>query len=135
MTPRGRLALAVLLVLAAALAPRLGQLAALRSSWQGTHHLATARGDAGYHWQEARELIERGFRPLDRVPWKAPGYSYFLAALMLVFGDSPAALRWPLAVLGAMNCAGLVLLARRSRAPRGGVGGRRRAGRKRGVGV
>ena len=102
------------LVFAAALGLRLGHLAGLRASWAGTSLFALARGDAAHHWHEALDILDRDFWQTDHVFWKGPGYSYFLAGLMAVFGRSPGALRWPLVVLGALNCAGLVILARRA---------------------
>lgn len=104
---------AVLIVFVVALALRLGHLAGLQSSFEGTHLFSLARGDAAHHWGEATRILDEGVWLRDRVAWKGPGYSYVLAGLMWVAGRSPAALRWPLALLGALNCAGLVLLARR----------------------
>jgi tetratricopeptide (TPR) repeat protein len=83
--------------------------------------LSLARGDAAHHWNEALDILQRDFWLRNRVFWKGPGYSYFLAGLMQLFGRSPGALRWPLAVLGAVNCAALVLLARTALAPRWSV--------------
>lgn len=100
-------------VFVVALALRLGHLLSLRSAWEGTQLFSLARGDAAYHWREAQTIMDRSFLLRDAMPWKAPGYSYFLAALMSVFGREPATLRWIMAFLGALNCAGLVVLARR----------------------
>ena len=104
---------AVAAVFVVALVLRLGHLAGLQTGFEGTHLFSLARGDAAHHWLEAQEILDRDFWLRDRIPWKGPGYSYFLAGLMQLFGRSPDALRWPLAFLGALNCAGLVLLARR----------------------
>jgi hypothetical protein len=112
------LVVGVLVVFGAALALRASHLTALQASWEGTHLFFLARGDAAHHWREALDILDRDAWLRDRVFWKGPGYSYFLAALMQVFGRSPGALRWPLAILGAVNCAGLVLLARRALSPR-----------------
>jgi tetratricopeptide (TPR) repeat protein len=75
---------------------------------------ALARGDAAYHWREAQQILDDDFGLRGIAPWKAPGYSYYLAALMQLVGRGPDALRWPNAVLGALNCALLVLLAVRA---------------------
>jgi tetratricopeptide (TPR) repeat protein len=80
-----------------------------------------ARGDAAHHWNEAQQILDGDPGLRDRVPWKGPGYSYFLAGLMSVFGRSAGALRWAMALLGALNCAALVLLARQVLSPAGSV--------------
>jgi hypothetical protein len=108
-----RLLLAILFVFALAFALRMVHLNALRSAWEGTQLFSLARGDAAFHWQEAQDILDQDFWLRDRVPWKGPLYSYLLAFLMNFVGREPAALRWPLAVLGAFNCAFLVALARR----------------------
>jgi tetratricopeptide (TPR) repeat protein len=107
-----------LIVLAVALALRLSHLAALRDSFEGTHLFALARGDSAHHWYEALDILRGEIWLRDRMFWKGPGYSYFLAGLMQIVGSSPAALRWPLALLGAANCAGLVLVSRSALGPR-----------------
>ena len=106
-------ALGVLAVFLLALALRTGHLAALRAAWSELHLFAVARGDAAHHWHEAHAILGGDPWLTEHVLWKGPGYSYFLAGLIALFGNSPGTLRWPLAVLGALNCAGLVLLARR----------------------
>ena len=108
-----RVALGVLAVLSLALALRIGHLAALGAAWSEMHLFSVVRGDAAHHWHEALEILGGDPWLVDGVLWKGPGYSYFLAGLITLFGSSPGTLRWPLAVLGAANCAGLVLLARR----------------------
>lgn len=105
--------LALAVVFAVALALRLGHLASLRSSFEGTQLFSIARADAAHHWHEAQAILDGDFWLQDRMLYKGPGYSYFLAGLMQFCGREPANLRWPLAVLGALNCACLVLLARR----------------------
>jgi tetratricopeptide (TPR) repeat protein len=100
-------------VLLLALGPRLGHLVSLQHGLEHTHLFSTGRVDAAFHLREAREILDDDFWLSDRVPWKGPGYSYFLAGLMWLLGRDPAAFRWALAVLGALNCAGLVVLARR----------------------
>jgi tetratricopeptide (TPR) repeat protein len=103
----------MLLVFGAALALRLGHLWALNSSFAGSDLFSIPLVDAAHHWKEALAIL-RGDSPLgEGVPWKGPGYSYFLAGLAAIFGPSAGAVRWPLAVLGSANCALLVLLARR----------------------
>ena len=104
---------ASLLVFAVALVLRFAHLASLRASFEATALFAMARADAAIHWREALEIL--GGNPLlaDRIPWKGPGYSYFLAALIELVGPSPGAVRWPHALLGSINCALLVPLARR----------------------
>jgi hypothetical protein len=104
----------VLAVFAVALALRLLHLVGLEASWQDTHLFGMARGDEAHHWYEALEILDEDPLLRNRVFWKGPGYSYFLAGLIALFGSSPGALRWPLAVLGATNCAALVVLARRA---------------------
>lgn len=99
---------------AVALALRLAHQAGLQRAWHGTHLFSLALGDAATHWQEAQRILGGDFWLTGTVPWKGPGYSYFLAALIALFGDSPGTLRWPLAALGAVNCGALVLLARRA---------------------
>jgi tetratricopeptide (TPR) repeat protein len=108
-----RVAIAALLVTAVALLLRLVHLYALRAGFAGTELFSIPRVDAEHHWLEALEILERNFRFPDRVPWKGPGYSYFLAGLAAVLGRSPGRLRWAVALLGALNCGLLVLLARR----------------------
>ena len=51
------------------------------------------RADASYHYEEATAILDDDDRLADRVPWKGPGYSYFLAGLMKLFGRSPGDLR------------------------------------------
>jgi tetratricopeptide (TPR) repeat protein len=119
MTERRTLVAAVLVVFAVALALRLGHLAGLESGLAGSHLFAMARGDAAHHWDEARQILDGDPELRQRIPWKGPGYSYFLAALMALFGRSAGTLRWVVAVLGALNCAALVLLARRVLGPGG----------------
>lgn len=104
---------AAFLVFVAALILRLAHLDALQSAWEGTRLFSLARVDAGHHWRIAQLILDQDFWLSQRVFWKGPGYSYFLALLMELVGREPAALRWPLAVLGSLNCAALVLLARR----------------------
>jgi len=108
-----RLALAAAGVFALALALRLLHLDALRDAWEGTRLFSLARGDAAHHWREAQDILDGDPWLRDRVFWKGPLYSYLLAGLMDLVGREPAALRWPFAWLGALNCAGLVVLARR----------------------
>jgi len=105
--------LLALLVFVAATALRVTHLAALKTNLDGTSLFSLARGDAAYHWHEAQELLDRNAVSADRIPWKGPGYSYFLAGMMKLVGRSPGSLRWPLALLGGLNCALLVILARR----------------------
>jgi len=96
-----------------ALAVRFAHLDALRLDWAGTSLFSMPRGDAGHHWAEAQAILHDDFFLRDRVLWKGPGYSYFLAALNVLFGPELASVRWGLALLGALNCAGLALLAQR----------------------
>jgi len=110
-TRRG--AIAASLVTVVALVLRVAHLYALHAGFAGTELFSIPRVDAEHHWLEALELLERNFRFPDRVPWKGPGYSYFLAGLAACLGKSPGGLRWALALLGALNCGLLVLLARR----------------------
>jgi hypothetical protein len=110
---RSRIWLAALAIFVVALALRLAHLWALRSSYAGSDMFSLTLVDAAHHWKEALAILD-GHSPLsDGVPWKGPGYSYFLAGLAALFGRSAGALRWPLALLGSINCALLVLLARR----------------------
>lgn len=108
--PRWQAALAVAAVLAVAALLRLWHLASLQEAWQGTQLFHLARGDAATHWREAQQVLDGDPFLADRVPWKGPGYSWFLAGLMQLVGRDPGALRWPLAWLGALNCAALVLV-------------------------
>jgi tetratricopeptide (TPR) repeat protein len=103
----------VALVFVVALALRLGHLLALQSGFAGTALFSTPLVDAAHHWNEAQRILHEDFWLRDGVPWKGPGYSYFLAALAALSGSSVGVVRWVLAVLGAVNCALLVLLARR----------------------
>lgn len=108
-----RLALVAGGVFLLALALRLLHLDALRDAWEGTRLFSLARGDAAHHWREAQAILDQDPWLRDRVFWKGPAYSYLLAGLMEIVGRDPGALRWPFAWLGAANCAGLVVLARR----------------------
>lgn len=110
---RRRLLAGLALVFLLALGLRLGHLAALQSSFEGSGLFSLTRVDAAHHWREAQLILDGDERIAERVPWKGPGYSWFLAGLAAVFGHDPGSLRWPLAVLGALNCVLLVLLARR----------------------
>ncbi len=102
---------AAVFLIAAAL--RLGHVEMMRRSLEGTHIFTTGRVDAAFHLGEAREIVEGNLWLHDRVHWKAPGYSYFLAALMTVLGRDVGSYRWVVALIGASNCAALALLARR----------------------
>jgi len=108
-----RFLLLALGVFVLALGVRLGHLTQLRASLEGTQLFSLARGDAADHWREAQDILDHDFWLRDRVQWKGPTYSYFLAGLMQFVGREPGALRWPMAFLGALNCLGLVYLARR----------------------
>ena len=108
-----RVWLAALIVFAVALALRLVHLWALRSSFAGTELFSIPLVDAQHHWKEALAILDGDPPMRSGVPWKGPGYSYFLAGLAALFGRSLGAVRWGLAVLGSINCALLVLLARR----------------------
>lgn len=112
--PRWRPWLAAAAVLAVAALLRLWHLASLQEAWEGTQLFHLARGDSATHWREAQQVLDGDPFLADRVPWKGPGYSWFLAALMQLVGRDPGALRWPLACLGALNCAALVLVGWRS---------------------
>jgi hypothetical protein len=101
------------LVFLVALGLRLGHLAALEHSFSGTSLFTTPVVDAAYHWEEALQILDGDSQLRDRVPWKGPGYSWFLAGLAAVLGRSLGNVRWALAGLGALNCALIVLLARR----------------------
>jgi tetratricopeptide (TPR) repeat protein len=108
-------------VLLLALGLRLSHLISLQQGLEHTHLFSTGRVDAAFHLREAREILDGDFWLSGRVPWKGPGYSYFLAGLMWLLGRDPGAFRWALAGLGALNCAGLVVLARRFLSLRGAV--------------
>lgn len=110
---RHRLLLAALLVSLLAGAVRLAHVSALERNLSHTHLFSTGRLDAADHLREAREILTKDPWLRDRVQWKGPGYSYFLAGLMWLAGPDPGRLRWLVAALGAVNCGGLVLLARR----------------------
>lgn len=105
------LAAVAVFVLAAAL--RLGHVESLRRGLEGTQVFSSGRVDAAFHLREAREILDHDLLLRDRVHWKGPGYSYFLAGMMTLLGPDPGSYRWALALLGALNCAALVLLARR----------------------
>lgn len=106
--------IALLAVFALALSVRGAHLAALHASYEGTPLYSLARGDASYHWHEARAMLEGD--PLLRAhePWKSVGYTTFLAGAMALLGPEPGPLRTVTALLGALNVALLLLLARRS---------------------
>lgn len=104
---------ACVVVFAAALALRLTHLSDLRSHWAGTQLFSLARGDASYHWHEAQSILDQDALLRGMMPWKSAGYSYLLALAMRGVGRDPGDLRFVMAWLGALNCAGLVLLARR----------------------
>jgi hypothetical protein len=108
-----RLLIASAVVLILALGLRLGHVAGLQRGLDGTGMFSTARLDAAHHLREAGTILDDDPLLRDRVQWKGPGYSYFLAGLMLLFGRDAGTLRWIVALLGAVNCAGLVVLARR----------------------
>jgi len=108
-----RVWLAALIVFAVALALRLVHLWALHRSFAGSDLFAIPLVDAKHHWDEALAILDGNPPMRDGVPWKGPGYSYFLAGLAVLSGRSLGAVRWMLALLGSINCALLVLLARR----------------------
>ena len=108
-----RLLLAMALVFLVALDLRLGHLAALHASFAGTEIFSTPVVDAAHHWDEALRILEGDPSIHERVPWKGPGYSWFLAGLAWLVGPAVGGVRWVLAVLGAASCALLVPLARR----------------------
>jgi tetratricopeptide (TPR) repeat protein len=110
---RRRLLAGMALVFLLALGLRLGHLYGLKASFEGTELFSITRVDAAHHWREAELILEGDERIAERVPWKGPGYSWFLAGLAALLGRDPGTLRWPLAVLGSLNCVLLVLLARR----------------------
>jgi tetratricopeptide (TPR) repeat protein len=115
------LIVAVVAVFLLAAGLRLGHVESLRQSFEGSHAFSTGRVDAAFHLREAREIVEGDFWLRNRVHWKGPGYSYFLAGLMGLLGRDAGSYRWVVAVLGALNCAVLVLLARRLLSSRGAV--------------
>lgn len=104
-------ALAVVLLVAGS--ARFTHLDALRLHWTGTNLFSIPRGDAAFHWNEAQVILSEDFLLQDRIPWKGPGYSYFLAALRALVGSDLGDVRWVLALLGMANCVGITLFARR----------------------
>lgn len=77
----------------------------------GTAVYSLARGDASTHWNEALEILHGNWLLRGLEPWKGPGFSYWLATMMKFVGSDPGALRVPQAVLGAVNCGLLAVLA------------------------
>ena len=97
-----RVWLAALIVFGVALALRLVHLWALHRSFAGSDLFAIPLVDAKHHWDEALAILDGNPPMRDGVPWKGPGYSYFLAGLTALCGRSLGAVRWMLALLGSI---------------------------------